>query len=42
MACTKGFLIGVSSTGTFIKAKGMTAWTAGENGIPLGWTVKEE
>ena len=40
--CTKNWLSNVSATGTFIKAKGMTAWTTGENGIPLGWTVKEE
>ena len=30
---------GVSSTGTFIKHPNKTSWTAGESGIPTGWTV---
>ena len=34
------WLYGVSSTGEFIKAKGVE-WPSGESGIPEGWTVKE-
>ena len=33
------WLQGVAATGTFVKAKGMTAWTTGESGIPSGWTT---
>ena len=33
------WLEGVSSTGTFVKADGMTSWQTGGNGIPSGWTV---
>ncbi len=38
---TSSWLFGVSATGTFIKAPGMTAWTVGGDGIPKGWTVEE-
>lgn len=31
---------GVSPTGTFVKASGVT-WESGDNGIPNGWTVQE-
>jgi len=37
---TSGWLAGVSSTGTFIKASGVS-WTTGSSGIPSGWTVYE-
>ena len=37
---TTGWMVGVSSTGTFIKKKG-TEWPSGTQGIPEGWTVKE-
>ena len=34
---------GFSQTpGTFIKAKGIEAWSRDENGIPANWTVQEE
>ena len=32
---------GVSATGTFIKAAGMSGWSTGISGIPNGWTVQE-
>jgi len=35
---TPGWLAGVSSTGTFTKAAGVT-WPRGNSGIPEGWTV---
>ena len=38
--CLSGWLDGVSSTGTFTKAKEMTSLPVGEHGIPSGWTVK--
>lgn len=38
--CLKNWLSGVSSTGTFTKAKEMTSLPTGSNGIPIGWTVK--
>ena len=37
--CTNNWVEGVASTGTFVKAAGMTEWTTGVNGIPTGWTV---
>ena len=39
--CTYDWVRGVASTGTFIKAAGMTGWSEDENGIPLGWTVQD-
>ena len=33
------WLKGVSLTGTFVKADGMTSWQTGDSGIPEGWTV---
>ena len=39
--CTLEWLVGVSSTGTFIKNKDMTDWTTGSSGIPSGWTVQD-
>ena len=40
--CTQGWVHGVASTGTFVKAASMalTSWTTGNNGIPNGWTVQ--
>ena len=38
--CTKNWVSGVSSTGTFVKACGVE-WPTGTNGIPSGWTVEE-
>lgn len=35
---TFNWLMGVSQTGTFVKASG-TTWPTRENGIPTGWTV---
>lgn len=37
--CTVLWLDGVSATGTFTKAAGMSGWTIGNGGIPSGWTV---
>ena len=37
---TQDWLDTVSSTGTFVKAAGIT-WPTGKNGIPSGWTVQE-
>ena len=37
--CTKNWVSGVASTGTFVKNPNMTSWTEGTNGIPEGWTV---
>lgn len=33
---------GVSATGTFIKAAGMTGWGTGASGIPANWVVMDE
>lgn len=38
--CTKNWLNGVASNGTFTKASSMTGWTSGEDGIPSGWTIQ--
>ena len=40
--CTSSWLIGVASSGTFVKAASMTSWTNGANGIPTGWTVQND
>ena len=37
-SCTSNWVIGVSSTGTFIKHPN-TTWTTGASGIPNGWEV---
>ncbi len=37
--CTDGWLDGVSSSGTFVKAASMNNWPSGASGIPSGWTV---
>ena len=39
--CTCEWVDGVAEKGVFYKAKGMEDWTIGINGIPEGWTVKE-
>lgn len=39
--CINGWLVSVSSTGTFTKAQGVT-WPTGSSGIPNNWTVIEE
>lgn len=39
--CTSGWVYDVSPTGTFVKAASMTDWTAGNDGIPDGWTVQD-
>ena len=39
--CTNGWVAGVASTGTFVKAANMTGWTTDVNGIPSGWTVED-
>ena len=39
--CTSNWVSGVASTGTFVKAAGMTSWTTGVDGIPSGWTVQD-
>lgn len=45
--CTRGWLYGVSGSGTFIisddldPSKPSFPWTRGEDGIPDGWTVKK-
>ena len=39
--CTRSWVQGVSSTGTFVKHPSMTGWSTGNNGIPSGWTVQD-
>ena len=40
---TTGWVSGVASTGTFVKAEGMSSWTINSvNGIPTGWTVEDD
>ena len=40
--CTNGWVIGVSSSGTFTKAASMSSWTTGSSGIPNNWTVEDD
>ena len=40
-ACTEGWVDGVASTGTFVKAPSMTSWTTDIKGIPTGWAVQD-
>jgi hypothetical protein len=40
--CTKNWLNGVASTGTFNKAQGMCDWIRGVNGIPERWNVSPD
>ena len=37
--CTKYWVYGVASTGTFVKNPKMISWGTGDSGIPTGWTV---
>lgn len=37
--CTKEWVDGLPSNGTFVKAASMNDWTIGINGIPSGWNV---
>ena len=39
--CTKSWVSGVASTGTFVKPSSMTSWTTGVNGVPNNWTVQD-
>lgn len=39
--CLNNWVEGVKSSGTFVKASGMTDWGTGNNGIPSGWTIPE-
>ena len=39
--CTFNWVPNVASTGTFVKAAGMTGWGTGDSGIPKGWTVQD-
>ena len=39
--CTRKWLDGVSSTGTFVKNTNMQNWPTGTDGIPSGWTVQD-
>lgn len=38
--CTKNWVNGVASTGTFVKNPDMTSWTTGTSGIPNNWTIE--
>lgn len=38
--CTKGWLTGIATTGTFVKHPN-TTWPTGVDGIPTGWTVQD-
>ena len=38
--CTKDWVDGVASTGTFVKSAFISSWTTGNNGIPANWTVE--
>ena len=40
--CTANWTDGVAANGTFIKKSSMTGWTIGVNGIPSGWTVRND
>ena len=39
--CTSGWVSGVASSGTFVKAATMTGWSTGNSGIPNNWTVQD-
>ncbi len=40
--CLQNWVNNVSSSGTFTKASSMSSWPRGTNGIPQGWTVKNQ
>ena len=39
--CTKDWVNGVASAGTFVKDANMSSWTTGYSGIPNNWTVQD-
>lgn len=39
--CTTSWVNGVSSSGTFIKAAGMSSWTRGTDGVPTNWAITD-
>ena len=39
--CTRDWVNGVSSSGTFVKASSMSSFTTGNNGIPSGWSIND-
>ena len=41
-SCTNRWVEGVANNGTFIKNRSMGSWTSGKDGIPEGWTVKNQ
>ena len=41
-SCTVSWLSGVASIGTFVKSSKMNNWSTGDNGIPEGWTVRND
>lgn len=40
--CLSDWVMSVASTGTFVKAVGMTEWSTGTSGTPSGWTVVDD
>ena len=40
--CLSDWVMSVASTGTFVKAVGMTGWSTGTSGTPSGWTVVDD
>lgn len=38
--CTRNWLNGVASSGTFVKASSMSEWSSGASGVPNNWTVQ--
>ena len=41
-SCVDNWCLGMGqSSGTFVKAAGMTSWPSGASGIPTGWTVQD-
>ena len=40
--CLYNWVVGVASTGVFVKAPSMTSLTTGVNGIPSGWNVVDD
>ena len=41
-SCLLNWVSNVKSSGTFTKASSMSSWPRGTNGIPQGWTVKNQ
>ena len=39
--CTLNWVRNVAASGTFTKAASMSSWTAGKDGIPSDWTVRD-